>query len=330
MRILAVGGTKFVGRHLVHAALAAGHEVTLLHRGRSNPDLFPEAEHLIADRDGSLNVLMERHFDATVDVSAYVPRQVRSLAEALDGAGGHHLFVSTVSVYAPPAAAGYDESSPLTWPPRDPAAEVVDPSTYGGLKVLCELAAREAYGNLTVVRPTYVVGPHDHTGRFTWWVRRIAGGGEVLAPGPANAPVQVVDARDLAAWTLGLLEERRGGTFHAAHPAPPYGFGELLEDIAAAVAPAGTNLRWVEQEQLLAAGVDGRALPLWAGEATPAERLLGTADASAAISTGLRFRPVADSARDCLGDRETLVPEGVGLDPKVEAKLLVSDEPMSR
>ncbi len=330
MRILAVGGTKFVGRHLVHAALAAGHEVTLLHRGRSNPDLFPEAEHLIADRDGPLNVLMERHFDATVDVSAYVPRQVRSLAEALDGAGGHHLFVSTVSVYAPPAAAGYDESSPLTWPPPRPRRRGGGSQhlrrAEGALRAGGAGGLRQPHGRAPHLRR----GPHDHTGRFTWWVRRIAGGGEVLAPGPANAPVQVVDARDLAAWTLGLLEERRGGTFHAAHPAPPYGFGELLEDIAAAVAPAGTNLRWVEQEQLLAAGVDGRALPLWAGEATPAERLLGTADASAAISTGLRFRPVADSARDCLGDRETLVPEGVGLDPKVEAKLLVSDETMSR
>ncbi|HEV7208408.1 MAG TPA: NAD-dependent epimerase/dehydratase family protein [Mycobacteriales bacterium] len=322
MRILTVGGTKFVGRHLVQAALSAGHEVTLLHRGRSNPGLFPDAEHLIADRDEPLKVLAERHFDATVDVSAYVPRQVRALAEALDGGGGHHVYISTVSVYAPPDAPGYDESSPLTDPPADPRTERVDPSTYGGLKVLCEQAAREAYGNLTVVRPTYVVGPHDHTGRFTWWVRRIARGGQVLAPGPAAAPVQVVDARDLAAWTLGLLEERLGGTFHAAHPAPPYGFGDLLEDIAAAVAPAGTTLRWVEQERLLAAGLDGRTLPLWAGEESPQERLVGAANSAAAQATGLRFRPVSDSARDTLDDTETPVPEGVGLDPRRESQLL--------
>jgi len=176
MRILFIGGTKFVGRAMAETALDRGHEVTLLHRGRTQPSgkAFEAAEHLQADRDGDLSVLAGREFDATIDVCAYVPRQVDRIAEALDGRGGHHVFISTMSVFADTDAPGLDEDSKLATL-EDPSTEEVTAETYGGLKVLCEKHAASAYGDaLTVIRPTYVIGPHDHTGRFTWWVRRIA------------------------------------------------------------------------------------------------------------------------------------------------------------
>ena len=204
MRILVVGGTRFIGRLFVEAALGRGHEVTLLHRGASGEDLFPQAEHRHADRDGDLGVLAGGRWDATVDLSAYFPRQVRSLAAALDGRGGHYTYVSSISAYADPTGPGTVEGSPLL----EPAADDVDQITaesYGRLKVSCELAAAELFTDgLLVVRPTYVVGPYDSTGRFTWWVLRLADGGEVLAPGAPDLPIQVIDGRDLTAWMLDL------------------------------------------------------------------------------------------------------------------------------
>ncbi len=224
MRVLFIGGTRFVGRAMAGAALQRGHAVTLLHRAETGSPALDSAEHLRADRDEDLSVLTGREFDATIDVCAYVPRQVRTLAEALDGHGGQHVLVSTMSVYADTDAAGLDERSPLV-ELDDPTTEDVTGETYGGLKVLCERQASSSYDDaLTIVRPTYVIGPHDHTGRFTWWVRRIARGGDVLAPGPWDAPIQVVDARDLAEWTLDLAEKRVSGAYNAITPAPPFGF----------------------------------------------------------------------------------------------------------
>jgi 2'-hydroxyisoflavone reductase len=324
MRILVVGGTKFVGRHFVAAALAAGHELTLLHRGTSGPDLFPQAEHLLADRNGDLSVLAGREFDATVDVSAYLPRQVSSLASALDGRGGHHLFVSTVSVYAPPLGPNISESAPLLAPADADVVEVTD-DTYGPLKVASELTAADRYGAaLSIVRPTYVVGPHDHTWRFPWWVHRIAAGGEVLAPGPYDAPTQVIDARDQATFMTGLLEQSVSGTFHTVSPEPPYGFGDLLEAIAARLAPPGTTLRWVDPAPLLAADLPGDPFPLWtAGE----PQLDGiAADPAAAIGAGLSVRPIGQTAEETWEwVRSTSgPPPGIGLSRARETELLRS------
>ena len=322
MRILVVGGTAFVGRYFVLSARAAGHEATLLHRGRTEPDSFPEAEHLLTDRDGDLSALAGRRFDATVDVIGYRPGQVSSLARALDGRGGHHLFVSTCSVYAPPTGGAYTESAPLL-APAGADVTAVTPETYGPLKVACERAAVEAYGDrLVTVRPTYVVGPHDHTWRLPWWVQRIARGGEVVAPGPYDAPIQVIDARDQGAFMTWLLERAVSGVFHTVSPAPPYGFGDLLEAVAARVAPAGTTLRWVDPEPLLAAGPPRGAFPLWSeGEPDPPG---SGADPSAAIAAGLAVRPLArtiDETWDWVRSGATPKP-GVGLSPDDEAALV--------
>lgn len=327
MRVLAIGGTRFVGRHFTAAALAAGHEVTLFHRGRTGAGLFPQATELIGDRGTDLGLLAGGSWDATVDFCAYVPRQVRELAAALGGRGGRHVQISSVSAYRAPAPPGYREDAPLAML-DDPATEEVTPESYGGLKAACEQAATAEFGAAatTIVRPTYVIGPHDYSYRFTWWVERIARGGTVLAPGDPADPVQVIDARDLGTWLAALIEGGVAGAFHAVSPPPPFGFGDLLEAIAAVVAPPGTRLAWLDSATLLAAGLDDEALPLWPG-ASPADATLSVADPSAALAAGLAPRPLRDTIADthaAAAAAPVPVPAGTGLDPAREAALLGS------
>ena len=298
MRLLVLGGTRFVGRHIVEAALANGHAVTIVHRGRSGAELFGECQHVIADRDEDLSALRGREFDATIDVSAYFPRQVRSLAAALDGRGGNYFLVSTVSVYDTPYGRGYDESSPLFSPAGEDVTEITN-ETYGPLKVTCEQVAGELFGDrLTIIRPTYVIGPWDYTRRFTSWVERIAAGGEVLAPGSPDDPTQEIDARDMAAWIIGLVESSITGTFHAVGPSASYTFGELLDDVVATVGPAGTTLTWVDSTWLLGQGVDYAEFPLWSGD-DPAIDVM-TADPAAALATGLKLRSIRQSTAEIM------------------------------
>jgi len=309
MRVLIMGGTRFVGRHIAHAALSAGHELTLVHRGVSGADLFPSSTHLLLDRNAGLGPLRGTLWDLVIDVSAYLPRQVEALSDVRTG---RYVFISSTSVYQAPVAPGFDESSPLMTLPPGPIPEAVTDETYGALKVLCEQAAIRLFGPETlVVRPTYVVGPHDHSGRFTYWVKRLARGGEVLAPGYPDRAIQVVDARDLAAFTL----IPTGGTFHTA--VPYMSFAEMLEAVAAVVAPPGTTLTWVDPQFLLDAGETGVTLPLWyAGE--EADAAINTADPAAALKAGLHLRPLAESIRDVLGE-----PDAAGqLTPGREAELL--------
>jgi 2'-hydroxyisoflavone reductase len=321
MRILVVGGTRFVGKHVVEQALARGHEVTLFHRGHTGMDLFADLEHRFGDRNTDLSALAEGEWDATVDTCAYVPRQVHDLADALRGRGGHHLLVSSVSVYATPDGPGIDEDAELI-ELDDPTTEEVTGETYGGLKVLCERAAVERHGTSTLlVRPTYVVGPDDHTWRFPWWVARIAQGGEVVAPGPPDAPAQVIDVRDLGEWMVRLLEDGRSGAFHAASPAPVFTWREQVEAIAAAVAPDGTTVHWVEPAAVEAAGIEPGAFPLWSGD--DPDVWVMAADPARAFATGLTPRPLADTIRDTLAwTRTVTLPEGTGVTPEQERRLL--------
>jgi nucleoside-diphosphate-sugar epimerase len=323
MRILLIGGTRFVGRAMAEAALAAGHEVTVLHRGQTGRQALADAEHLLADRDQDLSALAGRTFDATIDVCAYVPRQVETLAKALGDRGGHHVYISTMSVYADTDAPGLDENSPLTATP-DPSVETVTGETYGGLKVLCEQAAVAAYGevNVTIVRPTYVVGPEDYTFRFPRWVHRIAAGGEVLAPGPKSSPMSVVDARDQGAWTVRLAETRTAGAFNGIGTALPFGFDDMLDATVDAVGPDGTTLTWVDGGWLVEHGVDGRALPLW-NEGKDEWTLAG--DNSRALATGLTPRPLRDTVADTLDWMRRIdaeLPDSWGLSAEREAELL--------
>ena len=323
MEILVIGGTQFVGRHFVGAALARGHEVTLFHRGLTGDDLFPDATHLHGDRNTDLGALGSGRWDVTLDACAYVPRHVNQLADALDGRGGSHVFISTISVYADPPTPGIDEDAPLK-SLDDPTTEEVTGDTYGGLKVLCEQAVRERYGEQLVIRPSYVVGPHDHTGRFTYWVTRFAEGGDILAPGPEDDPMQVIDARDMGDWTVGLIENEVTGTFHAMSPPPPFTIGDLFDELAAEVAPPGTRVTWVDPQFLENEGVDGQMLPLWT--AHDPQRFVLAADPSRAMATGLSPRPLRRTMRETLEWAKTdpagAVPAGVGLLRSREAELL--------
>ena len=321
MRILMIGGTRFVGKHIVTAALAAGHEVSVFHRGRTGPDLFPEIEHLTGDRDADMSAIATGTWDATIDTCGYFPRQVHTLADALGERGGQYTYISSMSVYAPPPGPGLTEDSALV-ELADPTVEQVTDETYGGLKVLCEHAARERHGaDAFIVRPTYVIGPDDYSWRFPTWVTRIARGGVVLAPGPADYPSQYIDGRDMAEWVVDMVSRNVGGTFHATGPTAQFTWGEQLETIVNAVGPDGTVLEWVDAKFLLDRGVEGGQLPLWAGD--DPDRWVMAGDPSAAFANGLRMRPLADTVRDTLAwATEQTQPASSGLDPGREHELL--------
>jgi 2'-hydroxyisoflavone reductase len=321
MRILIIGGTAFVGRYIAQAAADRGHDLTLFHRGKTGTDLFPHATHLSGDRDDDLSALSDGGWDATIDVCAYFPRQVRSLAAALRGRGGRYVFISSVSAYSPSVPPGYDESAPLA-DIGDPDATEVTEENFGGLKVACEHAGTELFGpGTTIIRPTYVIGPHDRSYRFTWWVDRIARGGTVLAPGDPADPIQLIDARDQGNWIVSLLEGSVTGTFHAVGSVPPYGFGEMLAAIAAEVAPAGTRLTWADSDFLVRAGVDGAALPLW-GEGDASAANMMTANPAAAFAAGLRPRPLRETVADIRAEERGAGRPGVGISADREAELL--------
>ena len=319
MRILIIGGTRFVGHAVAEAALGAGHDVTLLHRTAT--DELPGATHRLADRNGDLSVLARGRWDATIDVCAYLPGQVASLHDALGDRGGHHVFVSTVSVYTDQDAPGADEDAALL-PESSPETREVTGETYGPLKVACERVARERWGDdgLTIIRPTYVVGPRDATARYPWWVLRAARGGRMILPGPEEAPMQCIDARDMGAWTIRLVEDRTVGVFTAARPATT--FGQLLAETVDVVGQPA-ELVPVDGTFLTEQGVDGAQLPLWS-EGTPEQVLaMGTARAEAA---GLTHRPFAEVVRDTLAwaqaNPDQATREGVGLAPEREQELI--------
>jgi 2'-hydroxyisoflavone reductase len=319
MRILIIGGTRFVGHAMAEAALAAGHDVTLLHR--TVTDELPAATHLLADRNGDLSVLADGHWDATIDVCAYQPGQVSSLHDALGDRGGHHVFVSTVSVYADQDSAGADEDAELLPEPPSGTDEVTN-ETYGPLKVACERVARERWGDdgLTIIRPTYVVGPRDLTGRYPWWVLRATRGGRMILPGPAEAPMQCIDARDMGAWTIRLVEDRTAGAFTAARPATTF-----EEFVAHTVAGVGepAELTPVDGSFLVEQGVNGAQLPLWSEGLSEHVLAMSTARAEAA---SLTHRPFEDVVRDTLAwaqaHPDLAARDGVGLAPEREQELL--------
>ena len=273
MKLLVLGGTQFVGRAVVEAALARGHEVTLFNRGRQNAHLFPELERLRGDRERDLSPLAARSWDAVVDTSAYTPGVVRASAAALPDA--HYVFVSTISVYADFSRPN-DEESPV----------YTSGDGYGPLKAACE---RELPADALVVRPTIVVGPHDPTYRFTYWVDRIARGGDVLAPEPRAARVQLIDARDLGEWLVRGCERRLSGVFNAAGPAKALTMEQLLETCRR-VTGGDASLHW------LAPDLPDWALPFWVDD--PGWRGVFEVANSRALAEGLTFRPLEQTVRD--------------------------------
>ena len=321
MKLLILGGTAFVGRHIVHAALARGHAVTVFHRGKTNVDQWPEVEKLRGDRDGDLAALRGRTWDGVIDTSAYTPRVAAQSAQLLAESVCHYAFVSTVSVYADFSRPGITERAPRAVMPDDDL-ETVRPETYGALKARAERAVAEHFpGKTLIVRPGIIVGPYDYTGRFGYWPRRIAQGGDVLAPGAPSHPLQVIDARDLAAWMIARVEVADAGLYNATGPAEPLGWGAFLHECIR-VTGAEVRLHWVADKRLADAGVNDGDLPLWA-PATPRTAGFHAVSNAKAVAAGLTFRPLADSIAAALEAADGKAPHGkVGASRYREAHLL--------
>lgn len=328
VKILILGGTVFLGRHLVQAVQARGHEVTLFNRGRQNAELFPEVEKLRGDRDGDLDALHGRRWDAVVDTCGYVPRIVRASAALLADAAAHYTFISSISVYAGFTQPGIGEAA-ATAALDDTSVEEVNGATYGPLKALSEQAAEAAMpGRVLVLRPGLIVGPHDPTDRFTYWPARAARGGDVLLPAPAERAIQVIDVRDLAGWNVRLIEQSATGVFNATGPDKPLTFGRLFEECRAA---GGSDARpmWADERFLLDAGVTPwMELPLWVPDRTdPAYAGFHRVDLSRAVAAGLSFRPIAETVRDTLAWDATNPADRVrraGLAPEKERQVLAA------
>jgi 2'-hydroxyisoflavone reductase len=318
MKLLILGGTQFVGRHITQTALDCGHTVTLFNRGKSNPELFPQAEKLVGDRGVDLSALHGRRWDAVIDVNGYVPRHVREAATLLADAIGHYTFISTISVYARMDVPNQDENAPLATTDT-PETEEVTGATYGPLKVLCEQAAEQAMpGRTLIIRPGYVVGPYDTTDRFTSWLRRIGRGGEMLAPGEPDDPLQFIDARDLAEFTLRLVEAQDNSIYNATGPATPLTWGTLFAE-SKRIINVDTRFTWVNEQFLQAQQVQGNDLPMWVP--TPYQGLMRT-NIGRALAAGLTFRPLVQTIRDTRAwDAQEGTPKA-GLSPEREAELL--------
>ncbi|UCD76347.1 MAG: NAD-dependent epimerase/dehydratase family protein [Phycisphaerales bacterium] len=315
LNLLILGGTGFLGPHIVEAALARGHSMTLFNRGRTNTHLFPELEKLVGDRAGDLEALKGREWDAVIDTSGYAPKNVKDSAELLADHVKQYVFISSVSAFADHSTPYADETYPvgrlldedgneldgMTYERKD-----VNGVTYGPLKALCEKAAEDAMpGRVTVIRPGLIVGPGDTTDRFTYWPVRIDRGGEVLAPGSGDDPVQYIDVRDLAAFVIRCLEENITGIFSTVTPAGRFTIAELLHGCKAATWNDATFV-WADTEFLAKHGVHGwQHMPVWVAPADGYEGF-GLVSSEKAVAAGLKFRPLAETARDTVDWFKTL------------------------
>ena len=303
MNILILGGTGFIGPHMVRYAVSRGHTVTLFNRGVTNTHLFPELEKLVGDRDGNLAALEGRRWDAVIDNSGYVPRHVRDSAELLADSG-RYLFVSSISAYKDLAPDGITEDYEVGRL-EDPTVEQVTGPNYGPLKALCEEAVQELFGDrANIVRPGYIVGPGDTTDRLTYWPVRVAMGGDVAAPGTPEDPVQFIDARDLGGWIVRMMENGVGGVFNGIGPTEPLNMGTFL-DTCREVSASDAVFHWIDAEFL---AEQGAFFPIW-GPRTGPSGGAHMLDISRAIAAGYTSRPLADTLRDTLEWWETLTDE---------------------
>jgi 2'-hydroxyisoflavone reductase len=321
VKLLILGGTKFLGRAATEAAIARGHEVTLFSRGQTNPELFPEAEKIHGDRETDLSALNGHSWDVVLDPSGYVPHVVRASAEVLTDSVEYYLFVSSISVYGPQGGPATEET-PVEelgdWP-SDELVRTEDGGNYGPLKALCEQVVSEVFSERSSnVRPGLIVGSHDPTGRFTYWPHRVARGGEVLAPAPPERKAQFIDVHDLASWMLDLCERRMTGTFNATHPGTAW--VDLLETCRN-VGNSDATFTWVPDEFLAEQGVDEwMELPLWLHD--PEWVGMHMTDVSRALDAGLAFRPLTETVRATLDDAEPT--DDAGLTSEREAELLAA------
>ncbi|MEC9373944.1 MAG: NAD-dependent epimerase/dehydratase family protein [Planctomycetota bacterium] len=331
LKILILGGTGFIGPHMVRYARERGHTLTLFNRGRTAPELFPNADTRIGDRDpdrdAGLSALEEGEWDAVIDNSGYVPRHVRASAQMLKDRAKQYLFVSTISVYASTSQPGMDEDAEVGTL-EDPTVEQVTGLTYGPLKAYCEKEAMEAFGKRAcIVRPTLIVGPGDPTGRFTYWPVRVDRGGEVLCPGNPSDPVQYIDARDLAMFCVHCLEGSINGKFNACGPLGGMSIAELIYGCGA-VTNAVVDYTWADAAFLAEHEVAPWAqMPVWVppdGDYAG----FGSVSCKRAFDAGMTYRPFADTARDTLhwwkglADDDAMKSRMAGLTPEREKEVL--------
>lgn len=304
LNILILGGTGFTGPHQIHYAVARGHSVTVFNRGRRQADLPGGITHLTGDRNDNLEALKgNATWDVIIDNPTTFPRWVRTAGEVLRGRADQYVFISTLSVYDKWNVANMDEHAPLATMP-DPTVENMQ--FYGAMKALAEREAEKWYpGKVTVIRPGLIVGPGDQTDRFTYWPVRLARGGEVLAP-PADGSAQIIDARDLAEWTIRMCEERTYGVYNATGPRSALSVGELLAGVRASL-PGSLDVRLVHADTKFLTDQQVRPwaeLPVW----IPNEgdtRYWGQANIAKAVAAGLTFRPLAQTAADTLAWHRT-------------------------
>lgn len=324
MKTLILGGTKFLGRHLVDAALAAGHEVTLFNRGKTNPTLFPNVETITGDRDQDIEKLSGREWDATIDVAGYLPRIVRLSAQGLEKSVKRYVFISSISVYDGFRKVGINESDPVG-KLEDESVEEITGETYGPLKALCEKTVQEIYGDRAlIIRPGLIVGPYDPTDRFTYWPMRVQRGGDMITPGQPQTPIQIIDVRDLSEFIIKLIEENASGIYNATGPDYELMMGEFL-DACKRVSGSVAAFHWASAEFLNEHGVQPWSdMPVWIPD-TEEEAGFSRVDVSRAIHAGLKFRPLEDTIRDTIRWAE-LRPDDhewrAGLNPAKEQILL--------
>jgi 2'-hydroxyisoflavone reductase len=304
LRILILGGTGFTGPYQVRYALSRGHKVTTFNRGKTHPGELPkEVEQLIGDRNGKLDALRDRKWDVAIDNPTTLPTWVRDAAQILKGNVERYVFISTISVYAD-TSQGVDEAAPLAkYDGPDPYRETLEAvkasgyKTYGPLKALSEQEAQKWFpGKTLIIRPGLIVGPRDETDRFTYWPVRIDEGGDVLAPGNPSDPVQFIDARDLAEWTIRMVENRETGIYNATGPAKSLEIGNMLNEIKGALRSAA-KFTWLPADFLKQQKVEAWSdMPVWAGD----ELGLARTKIDRALAKGLTFRPLTGTARDTL------------------------------
>lgn len=309
---LVLGGTQFVGRHLVQALLDTGWEVSLFSRGRTNPELFPQARRLVGDRGSDVSALAGGRWDAVFDVSAYHPDDVTRVADTIGTGCGHYVLVSSVSAYADISTVGVTENAALAVI-EGPVPSEYTPALYGPLKALCETVAAERFSTTTMLRPTVVDGPYDTTERLTSWIDRLAAPGPHLVPPDTGTAFQYIDARDLAAFALQVVADGATGPFTVA--STPTTFGQVLSDIERVVGPVRTfalNRQQLADEQV-EPWVD---LPLWLPADTPDRAGFFALDPSRANDAGLRTRPFVGTVRDTHAWSAARTPPHAGPGPR--------------
>jgi 2'-hydroxyisoflavone reductase len=339
LRILILGGTGFTGPYQVRYAVSRGHKVTTFNRGKTHPGELPkEVEQLIGDRNGQLDALRDRQWDVAIDNPTTLPAWVRDVAQILKGNVERYVFISTISVYAD-TGQGVDETAPLAkYDGPDPYKETIEAvkasgyKTYGPLKALSEKEAEKWFpGKTLIIRPGLIVGPRDETDRFTYWPVRIDRGGEVLAPGTPSDPVQFIDARDLAEWTIRMAENRETGIYNATGPAKALEIGAMLGSIKDALHSSAT-FTWLPAEFLKQQKVEAWSdMPVWTGK----DDAVARTNISRALSKGLTFRPLDMTARDTLAWFKSLPPDRqshpkAGLSPEREAEVLAAWQQQAR